>query len=53
MPMKTIQALRTAAWWIRRILNVQMPMGEIYGLRTRWKPETVAGAAEHPRSKRR
>jgi hypothetical protein len=53
MPIKIIQALRNAARSIRRILNVQMPMGEIYGLRTRWKPETVTGAAEHQRSKRR
>ena len=35
MRMKTIQALRTVARWTRRILDVQMAMGEIYGLRTR------------------
>jgi len=34
MRMKTIQALRTAAQWTRRILNVQMPMAAIHGLRT-------------------
>jgi hypothetical protein len=34
MRMKTIQALRAAATWTRRILDVQMPMGAIHGLRT-------------------
>jgi hypothetical protein len=33
--MKTIKALHTAAHWIRRILEVRMPMAALYGLRIR------------------
>jgi hypothetical protein len=35
MRMKTIQTLHAVARWMRRILGVQMPMGEIHGVRTR------------------
>ena len=35
MRMKTIKALTTVARGIQRILNVRVPMGKVYGLRTR------------------
>lgn len=35
MRMKTVKATRAVARWIQRILEVQLPMGASYGLRTR------------------
>jgi hypothetical protein len=35
MRMKTVKAVRAAAHWIQRILEVQLPMGASNGLRTR------------------
>lgn len=35
MRMKTIKALTMVARGIQRILNVNVPMGEVYGLRIR------------------
>lgn len=35
MRMKTIKTARGAARWIRRILDVQLPLGVVYGPRTR------------------
>lgn len=35
MRMKTIKALRSVANRIQRILEVHLPMGALYGLRTR------------------
>lgn len=35
MRMKTIKTARNAARWIGRILEARLPMGVVYGLRTR------------------
>ena len=35
MRMKKLKALRTAAGWIQRLLEVRLPMAAVYGLRTR------------------
>ena len=35
MRMKTIKAVRAAARWIQRVLEVRVPMGAVNGLRTR------------------
>ena len=35
MRMKVIKALRAAGSCLGRLLDVRMPMGEVYGLRTR------------------
>ena len=35
MRMKTVKALRATAQWAQRILDVQLPMATIHGLRTR------------------
>jgi len=35
MRMKTMKALRTAAHWIGKVLEVRLPMREVNGLRTR------------------
>jgi hypothetical protein len=35
MRMKTIKALGTLARWIQRVLEVRLPIGALYGLRTR------------------
>jgi hypothetical protein len=35
MLMNTTKAVRTAASWIQRILDVRLPMGAVSGLRTR------------------
>ncbi len=35
MRMKTMKAVRTATYWIHRILEVRLPMATVYGLRTR------------------
>jgi hypothetical protein len=35
MRKKTTKALRAAAHWIGRVLDVRLPMGAVNGLRTR------------------
>jgi hypothetical protein len=35
MRIKTIKALTAVARWIQRVLEVQLPVGALYGLRTR------------------
>lgn len=35
MRKKTIQAIRSTAGWIQRVLDVRVPMDKVYGLRTR------------------
>ena len=35
MRMKTIKVLTTVARGIQRVINVRVPMGEVYGLRIR------------------
>lgn len=35
MRMKTVKAARKAGCWIGKILGAQLPMGVLYGLRTR------------------
>jgi len=35
MRMKMIQAIKTVARWVQRVLEVQMPMAALHGLRTR------------------
>jgi len=35
MRMKMVKATSAAAYWIQRVLEVQLPMGASYGLRTR------------------
>ena len=35
MRMNTMKAVRIAARWIQRVLEVQLPMGAVSGLRTR------------------
>jgi hypothetical protein len=35
MRMKTIKALGTATRWIQRVIEVRLPVGALYGLRTR------------------
>jgi hypothetical protein len=35
MRMKTVKTTRAAAHWIQRVLEVQLPMGASYGLRSR------------------
>jgi hypothetical protein len=35
MRMKMSKALRAVARWIQRVIEVRMPMGALYGLRTR------------------
>lgn len=35
MRMKTVKAVRAVANWIQILLEVRLPMGALYGLRTR------------------
>jgi hypothetical protein len=35
MRMKMMKALRASTRWIQRVIEVQLPMGTLYGLRTR------------------
>jgi hypothetical protein len=35
MRMKTVKAVRAAAHWIQRVLEVRLPVDALYGLRTR------------------
>jgi hypothetical protein len=35
MRMKMIKALSVSTRWIQRVVEVQLPMGAMYGLRTR------------------
>jgi hypothetical protein len=35
MRMKTVKATRAAAHWIQKVLEVQLPVGASYGLRSR------------------
>jgi hypothetical protein len=35
MRMKTTHAVRTAVRWLGKMLEVRLPMGAVYGLRTR------------------